>query len=87
MKLSFTADTGHLYHPLRSQSAQGDAYFGGDPFIGVHYIKVGLCVLVFLSLLPALLLLSTLAYGIAAGAAFLNPRNRVAVVPNPFRGG
>lgn len=87
MKLSFTTHTGHVYHPAHAQSVQGYAYFGGDPFIGVHYIKVGLCVLVFLSLLPALLLLSTLAYGIAAGAAFLNPRNRVAVVPNPFRGG
>jgi len=65
MKLAFTADTNQVYHPLHAQSLQGYAYVGGDPFIAVHYIKVGLCVVVFLSLLPALLLLSTLAYGIA----------------------
>jgi hypothetical protein len=76
MKLSFTADTGHVYHSLHAQSAQGDAYFGGDPFIGVHYIKVGLCVLVFLALLPALVLLSTLAYSIARAPTLLFPRLR-----------
>jgi hypothetical protein len=41
---------------------QTDAWFGDDPLIGFHYVKVALFVLLFLLLLPALLALSTLAY-------------------------
>jgi hypothetical protein len=65
MKMSSALHNDHVYHPLPAKLAQKGSCVGGAPFLCVHDLKVGLFGLVFFALLPALLVLSTVAYIVA----------------------